>query len=152
VPIDWTDPKSQVTTNFTVHELTYLPSWQIWHLPNEIEQANLIRLATKMEEIRDYIERPINVHVTIRPVVVNSPGSGYNGRNYNALVGGAPHSAHILGLAMDFNPYSMMCDECRVILQYKLEEFDIRMENRDGNWVHLDLIEPLPGGKRFFKP
>lgn len=149
--IDWTNINSQVTEHFTVHELTYLPSWLIHHIPSDEEKLNLIALATKMELVRAFIEKPINVHVTIRPTSVNCPGP-YNGRNYNSLVGGAPKSGHVLGKSMDFNFYEMQCDEGRMLLLPKLEEFDLRMEKRDGsNWIHLGNDWQF-GMNRYFIP
>ena len=149
--INWDDINSNITDNFTVHELTYLPSWQIHHTPSQDEKQNLYNLALKMEEIREFLGKAINVHVAIRPTVVNCPNSPYNGRNYNAIVGGAPKSAHIYGLAMDFNPYEMICDEARLLLEPQLATMNIRMEKRPGSsWVHCDLFLPSPN--RYFIP
>ena len=151
--IDWTDPTAKISANFTVREACYLPSWQIMHTPSAAEQARILVAAQYMEAVRAFLERPINVHVWIRPVSVNCPGSPYHGRNYNALVGGAPQSAHITGDAVDWNPYSMGCEEARYLLLPKLAEMGLRMENRAGsNWVHLDNRTPPPKGNRFFLP
>lgn len=104
-----------------------------------------------MDEVRDYLEKPINVHCAIRPVVTRCQGSAYSGRNYNAAVGGAPESAHTRGLAMDFSCPGVTCDEVRYLLLEKLEPYNIRMENKPGAlWVHIDLMPPHPN--RFFKP
>lgn len=149
--INWLDPKCQITPHFTVKDALWLPSWQVLHQPSEAEKANLFKLMNKMEEIREYLGRPINVHVTLRPLSVNAPGSPYHGRNYNAAIGGAPKSAHTLGLAMDFNPYSMTCDDARAALERELVPMNIRMENKPAsNWVHIDLMPPNPN--RYFKP
>lgn len=151
--INWLDPKAKVTENFTVRELCWLPSWGIMHQPNEEEQANLLKLANKMEEIREFIGKAINVHVAIRPSSVNCPGSGYHGRNYNSSVGGAPNSAHQKGLAMDLNFYSMTCDEARYILERELIKFDLYMERKPGSsWVHLNLEDGVKRSNRYFIP
>lgn len=150
--IDWNDKKSKITPHFTVHDATWLPTWEIYHIPSEEEKANIIKTAEKLELIREYIDRAINVHVWIRPLKVNAPGTIYNGRNYNLAVGGAPRSAHISGLAVDWNPYKMTCSEARIILIPMLAEYKIRMENIEGNWVHIDLNDPAPGRPRFFRP
>jgi hypothetical protein len=151
--INWDDPKEKVSQFFTVHEMLWLPSWQVYHKPSDIEKANLCKLADKMDKVRDYLNYAINVNCCIRPLYVNCDNPAYKGRNYNALVGGAPHSAHTTGEAMDFHVSSMVANEARHILLDKLEDFGLRMENLDNaNWVHNDIREPLPGGKRFFKP
>jgi hypothetical protein len=151
--IDWKDPKAPISTHFTVKDALYLPSWQIMHIPSEAEQAKILVTAQFMEVVREFLGRPINVHVWTRPVCVNAPGTSYSGRNYNALVGGAANSAHIYGDAVDWNPSSMVCDEARHLLQPKLVEFGLRMENKPGsNWVHLDNRPVLPGHNRFFIP
>jgi len=150
--IDWNDPKSQITEHFTVHDATYLPTWQIYHQPSDVEKQNIITTAGKMELVRQELGRPLLAHCWIRPTSVNCPGSAYHGRNYNALVGGAKNSPHIDGEAVDFNPVAMTCGDARAVLLPKLEEFQIRMENIEGNWVHIDTRQPLAGHPRFFRP
>lgn len=150
--INWSDPKSLLTPHFTVHDALWLPSWQVYHVPSELEKANIIKQAEKLELVREYLEKPLIIHVWIRPVSVNAPNTQYHLKNYNAAIGGAPGSAHIEGKATDWNPVSMTCSEARTILEPKLEEFKIRMENIDGNWVHTDMRDPLPNKKRFFRP
>lgn len=110
-----------------------------------------------MDSVRDLLnaqygsDKGINVHVTIRPTSVNSPGSIHNEGNYNILVGGAAHSAHISGLAMDWDFGMMNCDEIRAKVLPELDRLGLRMENAPGtNWVHLDLNPPNPN--RYFIP
>ena len=145
---DLSDKPSQY---FSWKELLYLPSWQVFHSPSESEVQNLTKLALCMDKVREYLEQPINVLCAIRPIYVIAPGTQWNGKNYNAAVGGAPHSAHIQGLAMDFTVSQINCEEVRHLLLDKLEEWGMRMENKAGSgWVHLDLYPPNPN--RFFKP
>ena len=149
MPTDWTNLDSLVSPHFTVRELTYLPSWQVCHIPTESEKNNLTALANKMEELRSFLALPINVHCAIRPIL-NNVNSGRNGQDYNTFVGGAPKSAHIVGLALDWD-CGQDCDETRYVLNPQLENFNIRMENNPkSNWVHIDLMPPNPN--RFFIP
>lgn len=150
--INWTDPKSKVSEHFTVHECTYLPKWDIHHIPSEIEQDNILKTVEKMELIREFLGKPIHVHCWIRPVAVNAPKSQYNGKNYNAVIGGAPLSAHVQGLAVDFHASGYMCSDIRVILLPQLEKWNIRMENIEGNWIHIDLYPVGKSKNRFFRP
>lgn len=151
--IDWSNPKSQISEHFTVHDATYLPTWRIYHQPSEAEKKAILETALKLEQVRSLLERPLNVHCWIRPSSVNCPNApSYHGRNYNALVGGAKNSPHIYGQAVDFNPLSMTCGDARAILVEHLSDLGIRMENIEGNWVHIDTRCPLPGHPRFFRP
>ena len=139
--IDWTNPAAQVTAHFTVKDACWLPSWHKLHSPTPDEQANLIKTCLLMERIRGLFNKPINVHVMIRPT------------DYNKEIGGAPHSAHVLGLACDFDVSGIDCDAVRAVLHEKLDLWSFRVENKPySNWVHADLAEVLPGGHRYFTP
>lgn len=150
--IDWSDPKAKISQFFTVKEALWLPSWEVLHVPSETEKEEILKTAQKMDLIREYLERPIIIHCWIRPKNANVPKSKWHARNYNAFVGGAPGSAHIEGKAVDFHAAKMTCGEVRQLLQSKLSEFDIRMEDIEGNWVHIDTRQPLRRKSRFFKP
>ena len=147
--IDFTNPSDKVSQYFSVREVLWLPQWG--RMANESDGLNddvknsLINLCQQMDLVREFLNAPINVHVTFRPVA------------YNALpaVGGAKNSAHIYGMAMDFDASGMTCDEARkqILDNNKLEEWNMRMEKRPGsNWVHLDYHQVLPGGNRYFLP
>lgn len=151
--IDWNNPKELISPHFTVHDCTYLPSWQVSHKPSLDEKINILKLAEKLELVREYLGRPININVWIRPISVNCENPHYDGKNYNLLIGGAPSSAHIPGMAADLSVSSMNCEEARHLLESKLEEFKLRMEKKPGsNWIHLDIKEPLKGKSRYFVP
>lgn len=147
--INWQDPKSKLSTHFTVHEALYLPSWQIHHIPSEEEKVNILKTVEKMEKIREYLGHPISVHVWMRPEKVNNPSSDRHGQSYNAFIGGSPHSAHINGLAVDFDVVNMSIDDAKAKLLIKLKDFNIRCESDTTSWVHIDLMPPNPN--RYFK-
>jgi hypothetical protein len=150
---DWSDPNSKVSKFFTVRECTFLPRFSACHQTTEIEQANIIRMASVMDAVRELVDSPISVHVWIRPTSSNIPDNDHNGENYNSLVGGASRSAHISGLACDFDVKGSTCDEIRALLEPKLEELGARMERKPGSgWVHLDVAPVPPGGHRYFTP
>lgn len=150
-PVDWTDPKCKISEYFTVKDATYLPSWKVFHQPSDEEKANILKSAQKMDQIREFLGQPINVNCWIRPYATNCTGF-WSGKNYNLFVGGAPQSYHPKGLAVDFTVSRVTCDEVRSHLLDKLKEFQIRMEDRQGNWIHIDLGDVGVSGKRFFKP
>ena len=145
--IDWTNPAAKVTEHFCVKDCLWLPSWG--RLANESDglndqiKQNLYNLCLKMEVIRAFCGGlPINVHVMLRPIT------------YNAIIPGAAlHSAHIEGLACDFDVQTRDCDLIRQKLLPMLEQWSIRMEKRPGeNWVHIDMRPVATGGTRYFLP
>jgi len=150
--LSWTNPAARVTDNFVVRECCWLPSWGVMHVPDSHEQANLIKTCLLLEKVRALVGKPVRVHCMIRPRVTSSPGGLHDGQDYNSFVGGAPQSAHVVGLAADFDVPGMSCDDLRELLFPHLEALGCRMENSPHSaWVHLDLRAPGPGG-RYFKP
>lgn len=150
--IDWTNPAQKISKYFTVKEALYLPSWSILHIPSEEEKLNILKMAEKMDLVREFIGSPVSVHVWIRPGSVNQPSSPRHGQDYNAFIKGAPKSAHKIGSAVDWSVKGTSCDDIRTKLIPKLEEYDLRMEDLKGsNWVHLDCVKPF-NNVRFFKP
>lgn len=57
--------------------------------PNEMQLANIKRLARVLEQFRAMVQQPIRIT------------SGFRSPAYNRKVGGAPASPHTLGLAVD---------------------------------------------------
>lgn len=148
--MNWLNPEEKISKYFSVSEALYLPSWCVYHTPTETEKENILIMADKMDKARQYIDMPIIVLCWIRPTSVNCPESEYHGKDYNARIGGASKSMHILGSAVDW--YSLKdCDELRMGLKFKLNEFGLRMEDLKGsNWIHCDNKEILNGGQRYF--
>lgn len=143
--IDWTNPKSYVSVYFNVKEAIYLPTWKRMATEKdglgEVQKKNLIALMQVMDRIRVLLNSPVIVHVAFRPY------------SYNKLIGGAPKSAHVQGMACDFHVPRMSCDLVRRTLLPHLEEFGIRMENLPGSqWVHVDTKPVAALGVRYFKP
>lgn len=143
--IDWADPRHPISSNFTVHEALWLPSARMYALPTDEEKANIVDLAVRMERVRELFGVPIHVHCWLRP------------RWYNSTIKGAsPDSQHLHGKAVDFHVYGYEgatgCAKARSIILPHLEEFELRMEDKQGGWVHLDTKSVDGGGRRFFKP
>lgn len=152
--VNWLDPTDKVTPHLTVREACGLPSWGVLHQPSLDEQANLTKMCGVLEQIRALFAAPLAVHCMIRPNRVNCPGSPHHGRDYNQMVGGVPGSAHIVGLACDFDVAGRTCDAVRATLLPLLDHLNIRMENLPGSgWVHVDFKSPAAsGGRRYFIP
>lgn len=129
---------------FLWHEALLLPQWNTFALPPSLEvEQNIIETAKRMDLIRVHFHRPIVVTSWYRPL------------KYNAHVGGSTHSQHLLGRAVDFSVQGLSCDYVRAVLQHRLEDFNIRMENLPGSdWVHIDTncTDNMPRIRRFFNP
>ncbi len=144
--IDWTAGICPVSRHFTVKELIYLPSWGRLALPedglDDAVKVSLMALAGAMDVVRDWLGLPIKVHVTYRPEA------------YNRAIGGASHSYHVLGMAMDWEPEGITPGEAieSILAHRKLEDWGMRMENNGPlpSWVHLDLGAVTFA--RYFKP
>ena len=150
--IDWTDPNCKISQYFTVKEAIWFPQWN--RLATEADglteavKTSLLRTFIKMDRIRDYIGKPIRVHIAFRS------------REYNTLIKGARNSAHLTGNAVDFSANMGLgsiganCDKIKELLIPVLEEWELRLEDNGSGatWVHIDR-NPVPqGGNRFFKP
>lgn len=137
-------------SHFRWSEALYLPQWQVYHNPSNLEKDNIIKSCQKLELVRDMFNKPLLIHVWIRPIL-NSPGNPMHGQDYNAFIGGAPNSEHKAGCAIDFHIGELSCDDVRAKLLPKLDEFDIRVEDKpSAAWVHIDIAKPRPN--RYFKP
>jgi uncharacterized protein YcbK (DUF882 family) len=143
--IDWTDGTQQVSNHFTVKECLYLPTWK--RLANESDgltediQNNLVTLCGILDQIRDFMGQPINVHCMYRPPA------------YNDQIGAPTNDVHSMGQAVDFDMEpNITCDQVKDHLKPVLQKYRIRMENNGNgaNWVHID-IHPV-GFARFFNP
>ena len=114
-----------------------------------------MKTAGVMEKIRALFDASINIHCWIRPMSVNAPGSERHSKNYNRFIGSrSKTSGHIFGQAVDFHVSGKQGPEqCQLVREEilpHLEDWEIRMEDKDGGWVHIDT-KPV-GAKRFFKP
>lgn len=150
--IDWKDPKSKIGKYFTVGDALMLREWK--RLANEEDglddqiKSNILKTAKKMDEIREYLDKPILVKSWLRP------------SKYNVFIGGAAKSAHMDGLAVDWwtdqngdgDLNGKDCDDLKKVLMPKLESWGIRMEDNGAGarWIHIDL-RPVKNS-RFFKP
>ncbi|AJD82866.1 endolysin [Achromobacter phage 83-24] len=123
-----------LTPHFTLEELIHSDTAVargIKNIPTEAEQANLLRLAQTLEEVRNVLGG--------KPIIISS---GYRGEALNKAVGGVPDSAHRLGLAADFicplfgSPYEI----CKAIQAsgVKFDQLIYEIGPRSP-WVHLGL-------------
>jgi hypothetical protein len=158
--IDWTDPKCPISSYFTIKEAIWLPRWgrlaSVGDGLTEDARSALVLMFQKMDTVREFLGKPIHVHVAYRSIA------------YNREIGGAPESCHVarreggaLLAAVDWDARALAddslgesCDEVRSLLIPKLEQWGLRMEDNGplSPWIHLDTRPVLPGHSRFFKP
>lgn len=149
---DWSNPSGKISEYFTVKDALMLREWDRLATEddglNEEIKSNILKTAKKLDVIRKFINKPILVKSWLRP------------SKYNVAIGGAPKSAHMDGLAVDWwtdqnGDGSLNGDDCDLLkeaLMPKLEEWGIRMEDngKGARWIHIDL-KPVKKA-RFFKP
>lgn len=140
--------REKISKYFTVYEAFYLPRWirlanEEDGLTEEIFETVRRFLRNHIDPVREFINSEMIVHCCYRPPA------------YNKLVKGAKNSAHLAcdgSAAIDFHFYNFGCSYARAMLLPKLNDFDLRMENNQGGWIHLDSKPVPPGGSRFFLP
>ena len=167
--IDWQDPKAKVSKYFTVRDAVYLPSWDCYHQPTDAEKLAIVRMAAKMDAIREFLAQPIQVHVWLRPAKASIPGSKWDGCDYNRYVYETfvwnqlppqkmalmktPRSAHLTAEGVDWSVVGRRtakdCAAIRKLLLPELERLGVRMEANQGAWIHID-VKPVVRD-RFFK-
>ncbi len=59
---------------------------------------------------------------------------------HNASVGGAPHSAHLLGAAVDLHPVQRTVAECKDLIKGQSGHRLLYFEINTTNWLHLDFL------------
>lgn len=153
--VDWKDKRANIADNFNVHEALFLPSWRVYHVPSNEERQEIVKTAAVMQKIRELFDNPVVVHCWMRPTKANVPRTDFHGKNYNRFIGSkSTKSAHIFGRAVDFHVSGLAgpegCAEARAKILPLLEEWNIRMENIKGGWIHIDT-NPV-NNKRFFRP
>jgi hypothetical protein len=141
--IDWTNPKAQITAHFTVEDACMLHSWN--RLANESDGLNdlmknlLIATCQKMEQVRDLLGCPIDVHCIYR-------SEGYNtSQNIKPA-----KDVHSMGLACDFDcgPH-LTIEQVKAKLEPQLAQTGIRLERGTTTWIHVDTHAVGPSGRYF---
>jgi uncharacterized protein YcbK (DUF882 family) len=94
--------------------------------PTDEQKANIIKQAHLLEKVRDLIG-PMRVTSWLR-----TP-------EHNKFVGGAPHSAHLVGAATDFQPTTMSVAAAKTLIRDS-GVYPGGMEINTTNWVHADFI------------
>ena len=123
-----------LTSHFTLEELTITDHREFDNNPNGDEVANLTRLAGFLEQVKGLLGG--------KPIMVNS---AFRSKKVNDAVGSMDTSQHRLGCAADFRVPGMTPDQVvRAVVSSKLP-FDQVIREFD-RWTHIS-IPNTPQGK-----
>ena len=129
-----TGDDEQLSPHFWLSELTVSNEGArrgLRNIPFSAQVANLTRLSALLEDVRRALRD--------QPILVSS---GFRSQAVNTLVGGAPHSSHMQGLAADFTcpGFGGLRLICQRIVDAGIVFDQLILE---GHWVHIAL--PLAG-------
>lgn len=119
----------KLTEHFTLEELTHSEIGErqgIDNTPNADVQANLVRLARMLEEVRTVLGRPIMVN------------SAYRCEAINELVGSKPTSQHVIGCAADIKVPGLTPNDVVKLIVASRISFDQLIREFD-SWVHISI-------------
>lgn len=124
-----------LTEHFTLAELTASETAArqgIDNTPSDVIIHNLTRTALLLEQVRTLLGAPVII------------SSGYRCPALNSAIGGAPRSAHMLGLAADFiaPAFGTPLEVCQALSANGLQ-YD-QLIHEFGRWVHIGLREGEP--------
>lgn len=116
-----------LSPNFTLEELTHTDHRQFDNTPNATEMANLVRLATFLEEVKSVLGN--------KPVMINS---AFRCKEVNDAVGSKDSSQHRIGCAADIRVPSMTPDEVVKAVIASGIGYDQIIREFD-RWTHISI-------------
>lgn len=130
--IDWTNPGDMVSKYFSVQNCLLLHDWnRLATLEDGYDSNQLIILCSKLDQVREIIGFPMNIHCIFR-------SQAYNAEQKITPVA----DVHSMSMAVDFDAGpNLTTDDIKAKLAPVLEELGLRMENNGAgsSWVHLDI-------------
>ena len=118
-----------MTPHFTLAELTATSHRQFDNTPNEVETANLRRLAEFLEKVKAALNG--------KPVMINS---AFRSKQVNDSVGSKDTSQHRTGCAADFKVPGMAPDQVvRALIEAGLP-YDQLIREFDA-WTHISISD-----------
>lgn len=123
----------KLSENFSLEELTRseVAARNGWdNTPNDLELANLARLADLLEDVKDLVDG--------KPVIINS---AFRCKKVNDAVGSKDTSQHLLGCAADIRVLGMTPAEVmKTIVRSHLKYDQVILEF--DSWVHISVPNP----------
>jgi len=116
-----------LSEHFTLDELTHTDHRQFDNTPNASEMANLVRLASFLEEVKSVLGN--------KPVMVNS---AFRCKEVNDAVGSKDTSQHRIGCAADIRVPSMTPDEVVKAVIASGIGYDQIIREFD-RWTHISI-------------
>jgi uncharacterized protein YcbK (DUF882 family) len=117
----------QVSEHFTLEELTHTDHREFDNTPNEQERANLGRLATMLERVKEVLGN--------KPIMINS---AFRSKQVNDAVGSKDTSQHRIGCAADIRVPGMTPDE--VVKAIMASDIGYDQIIREFNsWTHISV-------------
>jgi hypothetical protein len=116
-----------LSEHFTLEELTHTDHRQFDNTPNASEMANLVRLATFLEEVK--------IIIGGKPIMINS---AFRSKQVNDAVGSKDTSQHRIGCAADIRVPNMTPDEVvKAVIAANLG-YDQIIREFD-RWTHISI-------------
>lgn len=116
-----------LTKNFTLEELTHTDHREFSNEPNELEKANLMRLAVFLEQVKELLNGS--------PIMVNS---AFRSKQVNDAVGSKDTSQHRIGCAADIRVPGLTPDEVvKAVIASELP-YDQVIREFD-RWTHISV-------------
>ena len=116
-----------LSEHFTLEELTHTDHRQFDNTPNASEMANLVRLATFLEEVK--------IIIGGKPMMINS---AFRSKQVNDAVGSKDTSQHRIGCAADIRVPNMTPDEVvKAVIAANLG-YDQIIREFD-RWTHISI-------------
>jgi hypothetical protein len=116
-----------LTKNFTLEELTHTDHREFSNEPNELEKANLMRLAVFLEQVKTVLGG--------KPIMVNS---AFRSKAVNDAVGSKDSSQHRVGCAADLRVPGMTPNEVVQAIIASDLGFDQVIREFD-RWTHISV-------------
>ena len=127
---------TQLSTHFTLEELTITEHRELDNTPNDTEKNNLKRLAEFLEEVKTVLGG--------KPVMVNS---AFRSKAVNDAVGSKDTSQHRVGCAADLRVPGMTPDEVVKAVIASGIGYDQVIREFD-RWTHISVPNDINGTPR----
>jgi uncharacterized protein YcbK (DUF882 family) len=118
---------TKLTEHFTLEELTHTDHREFDNTPNDVEKANLERLAAFLEEVKTVLGG--------KPIMVNS---AFRCKQVNDAVGSKDTSQHRIGCAADIRVPNMTPDEVVKAVIASGIGYDQLIREFD-RWTHISV-------------